>query len=367
MRKNTPKQTQASRTNGGKSNGPKSVRGKEQVRLNALKDGLFSKDLVIESLGERKEDLERLKKKMWDYFQPANACTEMLVANIVEDRWRQQRVRRAESADLKNRLDTSWIRDDLRRRDEIEPFKASFFDLLRKYVMAASSQPSQDTSPITAKLEEVRQRLAGTPLGVDFLIRQMEGVEFQARVKGQLSPDSVATTLACCGFGNELGQVCVQVNLIAIMTFRKTPQPSANKGDSESQDELMRLVQALKSAADNARKKATPETQNSKSDENAGSSAEQERAQAEKTGKEATGEEGPKLDKSMYTQVLVGAIRSAIRWLRIRKESLEYAEKSEAKTRAVASIFPAEAFDRFLRAETTLDDRIHRALEVLLG
>src|SRR6202521_5106549 len=109
MRINSPKQTQASRENGAKSKGVKSPRGKNRVRRNALKDGLFSKDIVIESVGERKEDFERLKKEMWDLFQPASALEEMLVADIVENWWRRQRVRRAESADLKNRLDTLGI------------------------------------------------------------------------------------------------------------------------------------------------------------------------------------------------------------------------------------------------------------------
>lgn len=111
MRINSPKPTQASRQNGAKSKGVKSPSGKNRVRLNALKDGSFSKDIVIESVGERKEDFERLKKEMWDLFQPKSALEEMLVADIVENWWRRQRVRGAESADLKNRVrtgDRSW-------------------------------------------------------------------------------------------------------------------------------------------------------------------------------------------------------------------------------------------------------------------
>src|SRR5215831_1884639 len=173
MRINTLKQTQASRTNGAKSKGAKSSRGKNRVRLNALKDGLFANDIVIESLGERNEDFQRFKKKLWDQFQPTNPLKESLVSDFVENWWRRQRVRRAESADLKNRLDTLWIRDRLRRSDEIETLKLPFFDLLRKYVIAVSSQPFQDTSAITAKLEEVRLQLSGTSLGVEFLIKRV--------------------------------------------------------------------------------------------------------------------------------------------------------------------------------------------------
>jgi hypothetical protein len=46
---------------------------------------------------------------------------------------------------------------------------------------------------------------------------------------------------------------------------------------------------------------------------------------------------------------------------------LEYAEKWEAKTRSAAAIFPAEGSDRFLRAETTIERRMYRALVMLLA
>jgi len=325
MRINSAKQTEASRKNGAKSKGAKSPRGKYQVRLNALKDGLFSKDIVIKSLGERREDFERLKKEMWNLFQPTSALEEMLVADVVENRWRRQRVRRAESADLKNRFETLWIRDKLRRSDEIESLKVPFSDLLRKYLLAVSSQPPQDTSTITAKLEEVRQQLAGTSLGVEFLIKRMESVDSEAQAKGQVSPEGLTMILACCGFGNELGQMCLQLNLINVMEFRKTSGAPANETD------------------------------------------EQDRAKAKETGKKGTGEEGPELDKGMYTQVLSAAIRVAIHKLKFRKKSLEYAEKWEAKTRSVASIFPAEDSDHFLRAETTIERRMYRALVMLLA
>jgi hypothetical protein len=71
--------------------------------------------------------------------------------------------------------------------------------------MAISSQPSQDTSAITAKLEEVRRQLAGTSFGVEFLIKRMEGVDSEAQAKGQVSLEGLAMILACCGFEAELG------------------------------------------------------------------------------------------------------------------------------------------------------------------
>jgi hypothetical protein len=41
VRINSERQTEASRVNGSKSNGPKSIKGRSKVRLNAVKDGFF--------------------------------------------------------------------------------------------------------------------------------------------------------------------------------------------------------------------------------------------------------------------------------------------------------------------------------------
>jgi len=366
MRINSPKQTQASRQNGAKSKGAKYPWSRNRVRLNALKDGLFSKDIVIETVGERKEDFERLKKEMWDLFQPKSTLEEMLVADIVENWWRRQRVRRAESAELKNRVDTLRIRDVLRRSHEIESLKAPFFDLLRSYIMALRSTPSEYPSAIMAKLEDVRQQLAETSLGVEFLIGLMKGVDSEAQAKGQVSPESEAMISACCGFGDEIGRICLQINSINIRKLRNTSGSPSDNSASESQDEVIRIALRLKAIVEQNRRKATTETQKSQSDED--SRAEQERPQAKKTGRERSEEEeGPKLDRSMAIQGLSGAIKEAVSQLKFRKQSLEYAEMREAKTRSAASIFPAEASDRFLRAETTIERRMYRALVMLLA
>jgi len=56
--------------------------------LNALKHGLFSQEIIIESAGERLEDFEQIKKKIWDDYQPVGAMEEILVTDIIENAWR---------------------------------------------------------------------------------------------------------------------------------------------------------------------------------------------------------------------------------------------------------------------------------------
>jgi hypothetical protein len=368
MRTNSPKQSEASRANGSRSKGPKSARGKNQVRLNALHDGLFSKDIVIESAGERKEDFERVKKEIWDFFQPTSALEKMLVADFVENWWRRQRVRRAESAELRNRLDTLYIRDELRRSDEVEPLRARFLGLLSKYVLTLSSQPLQDTSEITAELEEIRQQLAATSLGVEFLIKKMEGVQSEAREKDQNSLSGVAMISACCGFGSELGQICLLLNLAIKKEFGSTTgadQSPVNKGDSGPEDEIIRLERRLKSMIEANKRESAAEVQTSQPSESDQATSEQRRTQAKKDRNKKTGE-GTEL-KAEYSIVLSAAIGMAISQLKVRKQTLEYAEKWEAKTRSTASILPADSSDRFSRAETAIERRLYRALGMLLA
>src|SRR5947199_173314 len=64
------KQSEASRANGSKSKGPKSVAGKSKVAQNATREGLFSRQVVIEQLGEKQKDFDDLKKQLWDSLQP---------------------------------------------------------------------------------------------------------------------------------------------------------------------------------------------------------------------------------------------------------------------------------------------------------
>jgi hypothetical protein len=98
-----PKQAEASRAKGSKSKGPKSVAGKSKVAQNATRDGLFSRQVVIEQLGEKEADFENVKRRMRDVLQPTNAVEEMLVQDFIENWWGRERIRSAEATELRTR------------------------------------------------------------------------------------------------------------------------------------------------------------------------------------------------------------------------------------------------------------------------
>ena len=129
MRINSRKQSEASRRNGAKSNGPKSRAGKQSVRHNAIKDALFATDVVVEGAGETKEAFEQFRKKIWDTLNPMPTA-EIFVDDFVKNWWRRERVRRAEA--LRLRWETTTLRAQLHLVDEFERSRSRFFVILLK-------------------------------------------------------------------------------------------------------------------------------------------------------------------------------------------------------------------------------------------
>jgi len=253
MRRNSPKQSAASRKNGSKGKGPTSSSGKKVVRLNALKDGLFTKEIVVESAGERQEDFDRLEKQIWDYFQPEDSLQAMLVTDFIENRWRLQRVRRAESAELKNRFAASRVMDLLTPPDELQSLHARFLNRCKKYSLESSSKDPRaplDALATADELEEIRRQLASTFWGVTFLIERMTMLEKIAQSNGYVSAENADVILACCGFGDEAARRCFQLNFVNMELFGKSAankKSGASKKDRTQKydEEMTRLARML--------------------------------------------------------------------------------------------------------------------------
>src|SRR5579864_8563527 len=102
MRENSPEQSESSSENGSKSVGPITPAGKQKSSQNALRDGLFSRRDIIEALGEKDEDFEKLTKSYLDSLQPTTVLEKQLTRDIVENLWMRGRAQRAEELDLAN-------------------------------------------------------------------------------------------------------------------------------------------------------------------------------------------------------------------------------------------------------------------------
>ena len=85
-----------SRINGAKSFGPATAEGKAISSQNALKHGIFSKQVVLP--GEDAEAFERLRADYIRRFRPQGDAEQELVETIAASSWRLKRIMRIENA-----------------------------------------------------------------------------------------------------------------------------------------------------------------------------------------------------------------------------------------------------------------------------
>jgi hypothetical protein len=91
----TERQLEANRRNAAKSHGPITPEGRAAVRLNALKHGLTAADVILPT-AEDKLEFEQFQTAFVEECQPVGPIEQVLVEDIVVNRWRMTRVRKME-------------------------------------------------------------------------------------------------------------------------------------------------------------------------------------------------------------------------------------------------------------------------------
>jgi hypothetical protein len=89
------KQAEANRQNALKSTGPKTPEGKAVARLNAVRHGLLSQEVLLP--GEDEATLRELGERMRAELQPVGELESLLVEQIIAAVWRLHRLRRVEA------------------------------------------------------------------------------------------------------------------------------------------------------------------------------------------------------------------------------------------------------------------------------
>ena len=144
-------QIESNRRNALKSTGPRTERGKERSRLNALRHGLRAKQLVVDD--EDFGDFGRFSAELRAALAPGDALEEQLVEGIVATTWRLRRAWRTEAA---------TIQEAARRWEESKlapvPFTLAGQDLERITRYEAALQRSLQSA--YAMLEQRKARRA---------------------------------------------------------------------------------------------------------------------------------------------------------------------------------------------------------------
>ena len=94
-RMTSDRKAEANRRNALKSTGPKTPEGKAAVRLNALKHGLLSREVLLS--GEDEDALRELAESLRAELQPIGELENVLVDRITSLLWRLRRLGRVEA------------------------------------------------------------------------------------------------------------------------------------------------------------------------------------------------------------------------------------------------------------------------------
>jgi hypothetical protein len=107
------KQIAANRRNAQKSTGPKTPNGRAVSKMNALKHGILSKEVLVHGKYIQEDDREftALHQRLWEDLNPVGPVEEILVEQIVTTTWRWRRALKAESGEIALSVDTGrWER-----------------------------------------------------------------------------------------------------------------------------------------------------------------------------------------------------------------------------------------------------------------
>jgi hypothetical protein len=117
----TPAKDAANKQNAKKSTGPKSRRGKEFSRRNALKHGILAHDLLVE--GESAVELERLLQETLLDYRPVGACEYFQVEIIFDSMCELMRCRRAKVGVVNKALLQCRFEDEITQSFCTPPFQ----------------------------------------------------------------------------------------------------------------------------------------------------------------------------------------------------------------------------------------------------
>ena len=149
----------ANRANSLKSTGPQTELGKAHSSRNAIKYGVFAR-LQVESMKELGEDpaaFEQLHKSLHQALCPQDGFEEMLVEDMVEIRWRRQRLMRAEAGILASKKREFQIEREWKEANYGKAFNAEANDTPSPNVGLATLRPSaENTAQIIDLLETLK-------------------------------------------------------------------------------------------------------------------------------------------------------------------------------------------------------------------
>jgi hypothetical protein len=144
----------ANRRNTLRSTGPRTAKGKAVSRMNVVKHGILSTEVVVQGLRvqEREDEFQALRERCWQSLAPVGPVEEMLVDRIVTAQWRLRRALMAETGEIVLSVDGG-----LRRRANREPLPLGIFMDKRRDAAEQMEKSTQGLDYLKAVLRSVRE------------------------------------------------------------------------------------------------------------------------------------------------------------------------------------------------------------------
>ena len=170
-------QIAANRNNARKSTGPKTADGKAVSKMNAVKHGILSNEVVVRGLRiqESARQFRALREQFWEHLAPVGPMEEMLVERIVTTHWRLRRALTAETGEIALSVDNGhW-----RRKCQDPGFMWMAY----------------------AELGELVPKLEQSSMGISYITVMLERVREDVKKEGELTEDAINRTIK--SFGNK--------------------------------------------------------------------------------------------------------------------------------------------------------------------
>ena len=217
----SPQQIATNQRNAQKSTGPRTASGRAVSKMNALKHGILSKQVLVRGLHgkENAREFLALHQRFTDELQPVGPLEEMLVDQIVTAHWRLRRALTAESGEVAVSVDQGhWRRERIPNPqwlwlkwlafgDPVFSMKESVLgnEALERVLVELKQAVERDgelteaavqnlvkklrgPNHLTEGLEELRLRQAQNPEGLDAAaLREKNKIQALAYLNGELS------------------------------------------------------------------------------------------------------------------------------------------------------------------------------------
>lgn len=164
----TEKQIQANRANAQHSTGPRTEEGRSAVSQNALKHGIFSREILLED--ESQSEFEELKKEFNNHFRPKGMLEKLLCERALAAAWRLSRVTKMESMLIDYTVKKSYDNNGI--MEVLGGYGADKLSLLSRYEISLEKI-------LFRSISELRTLQADRTLNIGFVSQNLsdEGIE----------------------------------------------------------------------------------------------------------------------------------------------------------------------------------------------